>query len=171
MKTSLKEWWIQIEIFGSNHRQYLQKGPGKWYNSVYRKITHSTLSVMPLGRQYQSPQSPDRNIIKAVWDHLDRGRNKRHPTSKKGLWIILFEKPGKLNLKATWNHRKVPYWRELRSHWRIKVIMPNIVWYCLWSSHFELNRIVQIVFMSHILYFHVYLHMFQEITVKEVKGV
>jgi len=28
------------------------------------------------------PQSPDLNIIEAVWDHLDRERNKRQPTSK-----------------------------------------------------------------------------------------
>ena len=28
------------------------------------------------------PQSPDLNIIGAVWDHLDRERNKMQPTSK-----------------------------------------------------------------------------------------
>ena len=28
----------------------------------------------------------DLNIIEAVWDHLDRERNKRQPTSKEELW-------------------------------------------------------------------------------------
>ena len=28
------------------------------------------------------PRSPDFNIIEAVWDHLDRERDKRQPTSK-----------------------------------------------------------------------------------------
>jgi len=36
------------------------------------------------------PQSPDLIII-AVWDHLDRERNKRHPTSKEELWDVLQE--------------------------------------------------------------------------------
>jgi len=35
------------------------------------------------------PQSPDFNIIEAVWDHLDREQNKRQPTSKKELWNVL----------------------------------------------------------------------------------
>jgi len=37
------------------------------------------------------PQSPDLNIIEAVWDHLDRKRNKRQPTSKEELWDVLLE--------------------------------------------------------------------------------
>ena len=36
-----------------------------------------------------SPQSPDLNIIEAVWDHLDRERNKGLP--KEELWEILKE--------------------------------------------------------------------------------
>ena len=35
-------------------------------------------------------QSPDLNITEAVWDHLDRERNKRQPTSKE-LWNVLQE--------------------------------------------------------------------------------
>ena len=31
------------------------------------------------------------NIIEAVWDHLDRERNKRQPKSKKELWEVLKE--------------------------------------------------------------------------------
>jgi len=31
------------------------------------------------------PQSPDLNIVEAVWDHLVRERNKRQPTSKEEL--------------------------------------------------------------------------------------
>ena len=37
------------------------------------------------------PQSPDLNIIEAVWDHVDRERNKRQPTSKEDLWNVLQE--------------------------------------------------------------------------------
>jgi len=38
------------------------------------------------------PQSPDFNITEAVWDHLDRERNKRQPTSqKKELWNVIQE--------------------------------------------------------------------------------
>ena len=37
------------------------------------------------------PQSPDLNIIEAVWDHLDRERSKRQPTSKEELWDVLQE--------------------------------------------------------------------------------
>ena len=37
------------------------------------------------------PQSPDLNIIEAVWDHLDRERNKRLPMNKKELWKLLKE--------------------------------------------------------------------------------
>ena len=36
------------------------------------------------------PQSPDLNIIEAVWDHLDRERNKR-PKSREELWEVLKE--------------------------------------------------------------------------------
>ena len=35
------------------------------------------------------PQSPDLNVIEAVWDHLDRERNKRQPTSKEEFWDVL----------------------------------------------------------------------------------
>jgi len=31
------------------------------------------------------------NIIEAVWDHLDRERKKRQPTSKEELWDVLQE--------------------------------------------------------------------------------
>jgi len=37
------------------------------------------------------PQSTDLNITEAVWDHVDRGRNKRQPTSKEELWDVLQE--------------------------------------------------------------------------------
>jgi len=35
------------------------------------------------------PQSPNLNIIEAVWDHPDRERNKRQQTSKEELWDVL----------------------------------------------------------------------------------
>ena len=35
------------------------------------------------------PQSPD--LIETVWDHLDRERNKRQPTSKEELQDVLRE--------------------------------------------------------------------------------
>jgi len=34
---------------------------------------------------------PGLNIIEAVWDHLDKERNKRSPTSKEELWNVLQE--------------------------------------------------------------------------------
>ena len=37
------------------------------------------------------PQSPDLNIIEAVWGHLDREINKGQPKSKKELWEVLKE--------------------------------------------------------------------------------
>jgi len=37
------------------------------------------------------PQSPDLNIIEAVWDHLDREQKKRQPASKQELWDVLQE--------------------------------------------------------------------------------
>ena len=37
------------------------------------------------------PQRPDLNIIEAVWDHLDRERNKGTPKSKEELWEVLKE--------------------------------------------------------------------------------
>ena len=37
------------------------------------------------------PQSPDLNIIEAVWGHLDRERENRQPTSKEELWDVLQE--------------------------------------------------------------------------------
>ena len=37
------------------------------------------------------PQSPDVNIIEAVWDHLDREINKGQHKSKEELWEVLKE--------------------------------------------------------------------------------
>ena len=54
--------------------------------SYLRKTADKTLTVMEW-----PPQSPDLNIIEAVWDHLDRERNKRQPKSKEELWEVLIE--------------------------------------------------------------------------------
>jgi len=35
------------------------------------------------------PQSPDLNITEAVWNHLDRERNKRQKAAKEELWDVL----------------------------------------------------------------------------------
>ena len=51
-----------------------------------RKTADKTLTVMDW-----HPQSPDLNIIKAVWDHLDRERNRGQPKSKEELWELLKE--------------------------------------------------------------------------------
>ena len=51
-----------------------------------RNTADKTLTVMDC-----SPQSPDLNIIAAVWDHLDRERNKGQSKSKEELWKVLKE--------------------------------------------------------------------------------
>ena len=50
-----------------------------------RKTVDKTLTVMDW-----PPQSPDLNITEAVWDHLDRERNKGQPKSKE-CWEVLKE--------------------------------------------------------------------------------
>ena len=35
------------------------------------------------------PQSPDLNIIEAVWDHLDRKKLEKQPTTAEVLWDVL----------------------------------------------------------------------------------
>ena len=42
------------------------------------------------------PQSPDLNIIDAVWDHLDNERNKGQPKSKEELWVTEYCTEGSL---------------------------------------------------------------------------
>jgi len=45
------------------------------------------------------PQSPDLNIIEAVWDHLENGtKGSRHPMKS---FRMSFKKPGELFLKIT----------------------------------------------------------------------
>ena len=74
-----------------------------------RKTADKTLTV-----KHWPPQSPDLNIIEAVWDHLDRERNKREPKSKDELWEVLRElvflsfsyHPGAFNLYSIPNSRK-----------------------------------------------------------------
>ena len=51
------------------------------------------------------PQSPDLNIIEAVWDHLDRERNKGQPKSKEELWEVL---------KEAWYNIPEDYFRKLQ---------------------------------------------------------
>ena len=51
-----------------------------------RKTVDKTLTVLDW-----PPQSPDLNIIVAVWDHLDRERNKGQHKSKEELEEVLKE--------------------------------------------------------------------------------
>ena len=34
------------------------------------------------------PQSPDLNIIEAIWDHLDRKKIEKQPKSQEELWVF-----------------------------------------------------------------------------------
>ena len=56
---------------------------------LQRKVKDGTPSVLDCPPPL--PQSPDLNIIEAVWDHLDRELNKRQPTSKEKLQNVLQE--------------------------------------------------------------------------------
>ena len=81
------------------------------------------------------PQRPDLNIIEAVWDQLDRERNKRQPTSKEELWDVLQE------YWRTIPEDHLKQWQEARLRgfrlcWRIKELIPSI--------NFKLCRIVQL---------------------------
>jgi len=69
-------------------------------SSLARKPADKTLTAMDW-----PPQSPDLNIIEAVWDHLDRERNKRQPTSKEELWEVL---------KEAWYNIPEDYFRKLQ---------------------------------------------------------
>jgi len=57
------------------------------------------------------PKCPDFNIIKAVWDHLDREQRKgsRHPKKSFGM---SFKKPGELFLKTI--KKMTESWSESR---------------------------------------------------------
>ena len=71
-------------------------------NHVYleRKTADKTLTVIDW-----PPKSPDLNIIEAVWDHLDRERNKRQSKSKEELWEVL---------KEAWYNIPKDYLRKLQ---------------------------------------------------------
>ena len=51
-----------------------------------KKTADKTLTVMDW-----PPQSPDLIFTEAVWDHLDRERNKGQPQSKEELWEVVKE--------------------------------------------------------------------------------
>ena len=67
------------------------------------------------------PQSLDLKITEALWDHLDRERNKRQPTSKEELWDVLQE------AWRTIPEDKKAHLRGFRLCWRLKVL----IWYWL----------------------------------------
>ena len=60
--------------------------PVNSYTVWREKTADKTLTVMDW-----PPPRPDLNIIEAVWEHLDRERNKGQPKSKEGLSDVLKE--------------------------------------------------------------------------------
>ena len=64
-----------------------RKGRGMPYDTITRLKNSGSRSNGVMN----PPQSPDLIVIEAVWDHLDRERNKRQPTSKEELWDVLQE--------------------------------------------------------------------------------
>ena len=67
---------------------------------LQRKTVDETLTVLDW-----PPQSPDLNIIEAVWDYLDRERNKKQPKSTEELWQVLEE---------AWDNLPQDYLRKLQ---------------------------------------------------------
>ena len=51
------------------------------------------------------PQSPDLNIIKAVWDYLDRKKLEKQPTTAEELWDVL---------RDVWNNIPVDFLPKLQ---------------------------------------------------------
>ena len=64
------------------------------------KTVDATLTVLDW-----PPQSPNLNIIEAVWDYLDRERNKKQPKSTEELWQVLEE---------AWDNLPQDYLRKLQ---------------------------------------------------------
>ena len=58
------------------HFSFVYKVPNTKHTA--NAVKSGTLSVMD-----RPPQSPDLNIIEAVWDHVDREQNKRQKHPKK----------------------------------------------------------------------------------------
>ena len=71
------------------------------------------------------PQSLNLIIVKAVWDHLDRERNTRQPTSKEELWNVFQVAWRTISEDYLKNHKKACL-RGFRLSWRMKIGGPNV---------------------------------------------
>ena len=95
------------------------------------------------------PQSPDLNIIEAVWDYLERKKLEKQPTTEEVLWHVLSD---------AWNNKTV-FFIELMLFWMKKGGIQNIecsTLFCAFYVHFCKPAVLK--FMITMCFFNPYIH-------------
>ena len=85
------------------------------------------------------PQSPNLNIVEAVWDHLNRERNKKQPTSKEELWDVPWE--AWRTIPEDYLKKWQKAWESgFRLCWRIKILWCKFLRFLPYTSDEKWNR-------------------------------